>query len=345
MRLPPWFSNLLPESPLREWIASGRGVSVDREMEILAQVGSDLPGAVQVLAEDIEGGQGLAIPHAGVSEGGSTWDFSLSGVAVKFSMLQQGDRLTISTRNEAGQWILKAPDPKFKNVPLNEHAMMRLAALCGIETPETRLVWRDEVGSLPDGIWRNQEERAFLAKRFDRASNGIRVHVEDFLQILDRYSWTKYNGSFEMVAALAYRGEDIDSLIEFARRLTLNVLIGNCDAHYKNWSLIYRDPEMPTLSPAYDIVSTAHYLGQEDLGLKLAKDRRVAKARIWHLGMIASRLGVGKELLMDAARDVVSRASQSWPEIAALLAEDQELLQSIEGSIAAGSKSFLSFGG
>jgi serine/threonine-protein kinase HipA len=49
LRLPPWFSNLLPEGLLREWIAADRGVSADREMELLAQVGHDLPGAVRVL--------------------------------------------------------------------------------------------------------------------------------------------------------------------------------------------------------------------------------------------------------------------------------------------------------
>src|ERR1039457_3865568 len=50
LRLPAWFSNLLPEGILRRWIAQERDVSPDREMELLAQVGHDLPGAVQVVA-------------------------------------------------------------------------------------------------------------------------------------------------------------------------------------------------------------------------------------------------------------------------------------------------------
>jgi len=49
MRLPPWFSNLLPEGRLREWIARASHISIDREMDLLAQVGHDLPGAVRVL--------------------------------------------------------------------------------------------------------------------------------------------------------------------------------------------------------------------------------------------------------------------------------------------------------
>jgi serine/threonine-protein kinase HipA len=56
LRLPCWFSNLLPEGRLREWIAADRKVSPQREMELLAQVGHDLPGAVRVLpALDGEG--------------------------------------------------------------------------------------------------------------------------------------------------------------------------------------------------------------------------------------------------------------------------------------------------
>lgn len=52
LRLPPWFSNLLPEGRLRDWIAADEHISLDREMELLAAVGPDLPGAVRVLPEN-----------------------------------------------------------------------------------------------------------------------------------------------------------------------------------------------------------------------------------------------------------------------------------------------------
>jgi len=51
VRLPPWFSNLLPEGRFREWIAQARGVSEHREMDLLAHVGHDLPGAVSVFED------------------------------------------------------------------------------------------------------------------------------------------------------------------------------------------------------------------------------------------------------------------------------------------------------
>ncbi len=345
MRLPPWFSNLLPESPMREWIATGRGVSVDREMEILAQVGRDLPGAVAVELEEDSGLQPSTMKDDLV-DGSQPWDFSLAGVALKFSMLQTGDRLTLSTRNEGGQWILKTPDPTFKNVPLNEYAMMRLASMAGIDVPRVRLVERDDVDALPANVWRRDESQAFLVERFDRLADGTRVHIEDFLQILDRYPGTKYAGSFETVAALAFRGVDIDAVTEFTRRLTFNILIGNGDAHYKNWSLIYRNPELPTLSPAYDIVSTSPYFppGKEDLGLKLARNRQFEDARISHLALMAMRLGVDASMVVDASRDVITKALDAWPEIADLLAVDPHLQSSIHQSLSTRSRSFLSGG-
>jgi serine/threonine-protein kinase HipA len=90
MRLPPWFSNLLPEGRLREWIAQARRISIEREMELLAQVGHDLPGAVRVLAADEMVPVDLA-DHgdSGVDRGGamdSLWSFSLVGVGLKFSI-------------------------------------------------------------------------------------------------------------------------------------------------------------------------------------------------------------------------------------------------------------------
>lgn len=88
LRLPPWFSNLLPEGRLRDWIAKARGTAAEREMELLAQVGHDLPGAVRVLAAektvpiDLLGDQSVNDLTGGPSS--SLWRFSLAGVGLKF---------------------------------------------------------------------------------------------------------------------------------------------------------------------------------------------------------------------------------------------------------------------
>jgi serine/threonine-protein kinase HipA len=117
LRLPPWFSNLLPEGRLREWIARDRGVSPDREMELLAQVGHDLSGAVQVVAEDAVPDSLTDIPlpkptaqSSREAKEENKWRFSLAGVGLKFSMLRTGDRLTLPAYGEGGDWIVKLPD-------------------------------------------------------------------------------------------------------------------------------------------------------------------------------------------------------------------------------------------
>lgn len=101
LRLPCWFSNLLPEGGLREWIAADRHVSPQREMELLAQVGHDLPGAVRILPAEQDGtefewsSEPPSTPAPENSEGAVGWRFSLAGIALKFSMLAKGDRLTL----------------------------------------------------------------------------------------------------------------------------------------------------------------------------------------------------------------------------------------------------------
>lgn len=177
LRLPPWFSNLLPEGPLRQWIADERGVSLDREMELLAQVGHDLPGAVQVCPTD---GPDMEVDWSTRNQGrhaeGSvgtlkpvTWRFSLAGVALKFSMLAQGDRLTVPAVHDRGDWLVKFPDYRYSDVPSNEYAMMKMARAVGMDVPEVRLVHRDALEGLPARMWPNAEQWAFAVKRFDRS--------------------------------------------------------------------------------------------------------------------------------------------------------------------------------
>src|SRR5215470_11296466 len=140
LRLSCWFSNLLPEGRLREWIAADRGVSPQREMELLTQVGLDLPGAVRIT--EAAGGPDEPPPED------KGWRFSLAGVALKFSMLAKGDRLTMPAFGADGDWIVKLPDPVYPDVPRNEFCMMSLAA-AGIDVPAVRLVHRDEIDGLP----------------------------------------------------------------------------------------------------------------------------------------------------------------------------------------------------
>lgn len=343
LSLPCWFSNLLPEGPLRQWIAADRGVSSQREMELLAQVGDDLPGAVRVTdarGSDTEQDWADTVgPERPPPEAEGRWRFSLAGVALKFSMLASGDRLSMPASGIGGDWIVKLPDHRFTDVPRNEFAMMSLAGAAGIDVPEVRLVHRDDIAGLPPNVWPDDEEWAYAVRRFDRTPERRSVHIEDLAQVRNVYPNQKYDGNYETVAALTYRGRDVPALREFIRRMTFNVLIANGDAHLKNWSLIYRNPQAPTLSPAYDLVATRPYMGDgEQLALKLAGSKEFRAVTLGAFTRLERRLGVDAALA-DVALNTVTRTLEEWPRWADVLADNPELRASITSSITAHARS------
>lgn len=325
LRLPPWFSNLLPEGRLREWIADARGTPITREMELLAHVGHDLPGAVQVLESDraarasqSDAQEVTAPPPRPFVD--ATWRFSLAGVGLKFSMLAKKDQFTAPGVGEGGDWIIKLPDHQHAAVPLNEFAMMTLARESGIDVPEIRLVDRDQIQSLPDAVWPPLERQAYAIRRFDRADDRSPIHIEDLAQIRGFYPENKYDGSFETVASLVYRGRDTASLLEFIRRLAFNILISNGDAHLKNWSLIYKNQRVPTLSPAYDLVATSVYRpsgAPETTGLKFCGTRRFERITSSCFSALQRKLGVAVSL-PDEVDLLVERVLEAWPRISEL---------------------------
>ncbi len=311
LELPAWFSNLLPEGRLREWVARDAGVSEQREMRLLIRLGYGLPGAVRIepLVGEVDPTwrpDDVSPPVVRRTSAGLR--FSLAGVALKFSMLRDGDRLTLPGGDADGDWIVKMPDAVYPEVPHNEYAMMRLASQCGIEVPEIRLWHRDELPrSLPDAAWPNHQEWAYGIRRFDR-EQGERIHIEDLAQVRGFKPADKYHGSFETVANLIYRGRDEESLREFIRRLFFSYAIGNGDMHLKNTSLIYRDPRRPAISPAYDLVCTAPYRlpEPEDMGLKLGRSRRFEDVTGQSLVLLAQRVEATADVAREAIADVVS---------------------------------------
>lgn len=349
LRLPPWFSNLLPEGRLRDWIVADRKVSPQREMELLAQVGHDLPGAVQVLpvqngeTEDIECLPPTSKPMAGdTTTDRNVWRFSLAGVALKFSMLEKGDRLALPAFGAGGDWIVKLPDSIYADVPRNEFTVMSLAKAVGITVPSIRLVHRDELDGLPADAWTSHEEWAYAIRRFDRDANRAPVHIEDLAQVRGIYPENKYQGNYETVAALAYRGHDLEGLREFTRRLAFTVLIGNGDAHLKNWSLIYTDPRSPVLAPAYDMVCTSCYLSEhEELGLKFGGTRRFERMNITTFELLERRLHAPRAELADCVSDLVQKVRQYWPRQREHLTDNHWISAVVEACIASHSATLL----
>ena len=276
-RVPPWFSNLLPEGVLRELIAKQAGVPAAREFFLLHHLGEDLPGAVRIVLDNMEGME----PDDGrpeepeTKEAGDTWHFSLAGVQLKFSARRSERGLTIPVSGRGGDWIVKLPDARFRDVPRTEYATMRWAEASGIAIPEMDLVPIADVTGLPSTYGDLAEPFALAIRRFDRPTPDKRVHMEDFAQILDLYPEQKYSKyNYETLARLINALGAEDDLPQYIRRIVFMIASGNGDMHHKNWSMIYPDGISASLSPAYDLVSTIQYHPDDKLALNLGGSKR-----------------------------------------------------------------------
>jgi serine/threonine-protein kinase HipA len=315
-RLPPYFSNLLPERDgiLRDYLAQRAGISPEREFPLLWLVGADLPGAV--IAEDSEG-QPLPPPEekSGMraAKKEEVLRFSLAGVQLKFSAMGRGGKqLRIPAQGRDGQWIVKLPSPRFPKVPENEFAMMTLAREVGIDVPEFGLMPVGSIGNLP-AEFAVDNTNAYFIRRFDRGADGERIHAEDFNQIYGQYPEKKYeeHGYTGMAKDIwALLGEK--GLAEFIRRVIFNAAIGNADMHLKNWSLLYGDGRTPELAPGYDYVSTMRYLPERGLGLPLARTKDVSRLDDELLEKASVQAGVPRGLVKDVAHETARSFIRAW---------------------------------
>jgi serine/threonine-protein kinase HipA len=242
--------------------------------------------------------------------------FSLAGVQMKFSVKKEGDVFELSPDGAGGTHILKLPEAGKPELPENEAAMMRFAAECGIETPSLRLVRREAVRGLPERF-ADFDGYAYVIQRFDRASDGRRVHVEDFAQILSVHPDDKYERtSFDNLMRICWNVMGDAALAELVRRLVFSIAIANADMHLKNWSVRYANPRVPALAPAYDYVCTAAFAGYDDfLALPLAKTRHWEAVDVHAFLRAARNARVPPRIVQQAVEDTIVRIRDVWPRV------------------------------
>ena len=320
-RLHPILSNLLPEGALREFVASYLKIHIDEEFKLFSYLGNDLPGALIATLckyEDIpsfilKNYQQTKIitpdyPH-------NINKFSLTGIQMKFSVKEKDGRYNLSVGDTLGDWIIKTPSTKHKEVPFNEYTAMSLAALAGVKIPEIKLIKTDKIDNLPP-INLPNEQFAFAIKRFDR-NNRSRIHIEDFAQVLVKYPHEKYNSAnYEQLARILYTfsGEPNEDIKQFTKRLLTNILLANGDAHLKNWSLIYKDKITPTLSPAYDIVTTCVYIENEtQYALNLGKTKQWYNVNYSNFEVWSRKSDIPWHIVKTQLDETMKMARSLWP--------------------------------
>ncbi len=312
VQIPPFFSNLLPEGPLRDYLADRAGVNAKREFFLLWALGEDLPGAATASADS-----DWPPFESNEEQPSFTPDFmrfSLAGVQLKFSgMMQPQGGLTIPVKGTGGSWIIKLPSPQYDAVPENEFAMMTLAAKMGMDVPEVQLVPLDKISGLPENLGELKGREALAVKRFDRTDDGGKVHMEDFAQIFCVYPDHKYEkANYKNIAEVIATRIGTEGIAEYIRRLVFCTLIGNADMHLKNWSVIYPDKREPKLAPAYDLLSTIPYIADKTMALRFVKTKNMADLSLELLTYMSSKAMLPEHLVLKTAKETVTQFRDAW---------------------------------
>lgn len=312
--LPPFFANLLPEEKLREAMEKHHAASVrpGNDFDLLAALGTNLPGAVRALPSD-----GMPVPIGPEAEAGKKARFSLAGVQMKLSVMKNTGKeggITLAVDDEQGQYIAKFPSVTHIGLSENEFAILALAEALGMDVPARELVDRSEFAGIPEEFNTMSTGKVLLVRRFDREASGARVHMEDFAQVFGRYPSEKYTGAaYHNIAAALNSGVSFDAAIEFVRRLALTALTGNGDMHLKNWSLLYPgDGRTPTLSPVYDLLSTIPYLPKDGMALSLAGEKSFKALTQERWRSFANRSRLPEGAVMTAVAETAALVRAKW---------------------------------
>jgi len=239
---------------------------------------------------------------------------SISGVQPK--VLIRDQRATFHTPD----LIVKSGQEAYPGLAVNEFICMSAALKCGLNVPEFYL---------------SDDQQLFVMRRFDIKPDGKRIGLEDFSVLLGESTRDKYSGSYESLAKVIamYSASPRADMDTFFRILVLSTLVGNGDAHKKNFSLLYDDiqaPETIRLAPAYDIISTLPYLEQDTPALKMNGSKRKFPTRKG-LCRFAKNLGLKKaaEIIEQYAQIVLDTIASHKD----LLAEHPLLEKSITLSV------------
>ena len=331
-RWPGYFQNLLPEGHNRERLARERGCSTEDEFELLAAAGHDLMGALEVEPVPVREGvpdsvrlwhtaMGLDVLEPGFVEWPVEDAASIPGVVTKFSAIKDGRRYTVRRHGVAGSHILKLPSMRHPDLVANEYAGYQLVRVAGLDCAEVEII-PAEAADLPEHIPFNE---VLAVRRFDRLPQGRRLHMEEFAQILGYEPRQKYGkGIFEDYSAMLRVIDQLSAdpardVQEFIRRFVVFILMGNTDAHLKNWAMIYPDGVHPVLAPVYDPVCVTAFFSTvppADYAVNRAIDAKL-KAFTW--GDMATLLKLAQvpraSRLLQLARATVKTAQAEWPHV------------------------------
>lgn len=345
-----FIDGLLPEGDTRRAIADDLRLRADDTFGLIRALGRDCAGAIVIqpddksepppvtttAAEPLDENElaeligNLRTAPLGV---GGRVRVSLAGVQEKLLLTRlPDDRWGRPIDGTPSTHILKPEIRGYPQTVENEAFCMRLAKHLGLPVASVETI--------------TVSGRAVLVvSRYDRvvdpSGHVERIHQEDFCQATGKPPDKKYQedgGPPLRIIARMLSAIDPDSLAALVGAVTLHVLVGNGDAHAKNYSLLHEPSGALRLAPLYDVMSTLFY-DDDHLAMyiddvrntnRVTLDRLVNEAASW--GMSPNRVSDIVSRILDSATAAVEAARAETPglpqEIPQIVATQLERLRS-----------------
>lgn len=341
----PFFEGLLPEEHQRAAAAGVLGLSVGNEFRLLEALGGEVAGALSLwpkgerppaeatsiepakpLDDDALIGMLNRLPTRPMLAGETGLRLSLAGAQAKLPVVVDNGHIALPTPGRPTTHILKPPIERFEGTTENEAFAMRLAREVGLSVAEVdyrRIQVRTHRNAPSSCI---QGRGFLLVERYDRvAGNGRvkRLHQEDFCQALGFPSSRKYAAAggpvfrdcFQLLRSSATRpAREVLKLFDAA---IFNLIIGNADAHAKNYSLLYRGNSVE-MAPLYDLLATAAYPDlSPKLAMKIAGRSTLDDLQATDWGRFAEESGLTEPFVKRRAKALADRVLQTAERIEA----------------------------
>ena len=326
-----FFAGVLPDESKREIIAKNLGISARNDFAMLERIGGECAGAVtfmpageklperndryrpltnEKLAEILK-----MLPRRPLMAGEDGIRLSLAGAQDKIAVHVHDQQISLPLGGAPSTHILKPAIEHFEGVVFNEALCMKLAHAIGLQTAKA------EVGRVENIDY-------LLIERYDRsvlkepggAENLEREHQEDFCQALGIIPENKYQNEggpslkqcFELLRGLS--SAPVIDLQHLLDAVIFNFLIGNHDAHGKNFSLLYGSQKR--LAPLYDVLSTAYYPDlSKKMAMKIGGEYASEKVGPKNFDQLANEAGLAKPMVKRRVREVAETVLSKTPEL------------------------------
>ena len=331
----PFFAGILPEEGPRKKVAEILGISDINDFAMLERIGGECAGAVSLFPEGVaptdpknarnreltepELRQLIAeLPNRPLMVGTDGLRLSLAGAQDKVPVIVRDNRLSLPLDGTPSTHILKPEPDRFPGLAANEIFCMTLAQAVGLNVPNTeyRLIGK---------------KSCILVQRYDRTTDDggstIRLHQEDFCQALGFPPERKYQAEggpmlSDCISLLRdWSTAPVLDIPSFINGLIFNVLIGNADAHGKNYSLLYSGGER-RLSPYYDLVSTLAWPSlSKNLAMKIGGCESVNAFTMGDWKRMAKKAGLGWPMIRERMAQICHRVLNELGEVQTQTAE------------------------